>query len=257
MNKDDHTLIINRSKDYWFEDGNIILQVQQTQFCLSKSILALHSPVFRQMFSVPSRLPLDEPLSKECPIVVLRDESQDWEHLLGVIFPKDSSFARPPSRPTRSSIWRENSGYSILPSAFYHLIDYPEGIHDHNLVKLDNIQDRAACLRAYIEILRSFNNAPLKLEWLSANSGISWVGCTSKLRCSSERKELLMALLPNTDFVVAVLGGWNRTWDEKMCESCVGEAKEVFEAARNIFWEKLPSYFGLDDWEALQMMNLE
>ncbi|KAJ6584609.1 hypothetical protein B0H19DRAFT_1105736 [Mycena capillaripes] len=76
-----------RSTEYWFDDGNIILQVESTQFRLTKSMLAMHSSVFRDMFAVP--LPPDEPTVENCPIVVLPgDTSQDWVQLLGVMYPK-------------------------------------------------------------------------------------------------------------------------------------------------------------------------
>ncbi|KAJ7457648.1 hypothetical protein B0H11DRAFT_1818297 [Mycena galericulata] len=78
---------IVRSEEYWFDDGNIILQVESTQFRLTKSMLAMHSSVFRDMFTVP--LPADEPTIENCPVVVLPgDSSQDWTLLLGSIYPK-------------------------------------------------------------------------------------------------------------------------------------------------------------------------
>ncbi|KAJ7175358.1 hypothetical protein C8R46DRAFT_1188832 [Mycena filopes] len=76
-----------RSEDYWFDDGNIILQVETTQFRLVKSILSMHSSVFRDMFTMP--LPKDEPRTENCPVVVLSgDTVQDWVLFLGVLFPR-------------------------------------------------------------------------------------------------------------------------------------------------------------------------
>ncbi|KAJ7246362.1 hypothetical protein C8J57DRAFT_1476047 [Mycena rebaudengoi] len=78
---------IIRSTDHWFDDGNIILQIQSTQFRLYKGILSLHSSVFRDMFSIP--LPPDEPMIEGCPMVTLSgDTVQDWTHLLSVMHPK-------------------------------------------------------------------------------------------------------------------------------------------------------------------------
>ncbi|KAJ7037762.1 hypothetical protein C8F04DRAFT_952250, partial [Mycena alexandri] len=42
-----------RSSEYWFGGGDIILQVESTQFRLFKSILSKHSSVFRDMFTIP------------------------------------------------------------------------------------------------------------------------------------------------------------------------------------------------------------
>ncbi|KAJ7465250.1 hypothetical protein FB451DRAFT_432988 [Mycena latifolia] len=75
-----------RSEEYWFDDGNVILQVESTQFRLTKSILSLHSTVFRDMFMVP--LPADEPTIENCPVVILTgDTPEDWTHLLGAMYP--------------------------------------------------------------------------------------------------------------------------------------------------------------------------
>ncbi|KAJ7725317.1 hypothetical protein B0H16DRAFT_1384313 [Mycena metata] len=83
----DDTPLLVRSDDYWFHDGNIILQVQFTQFRLTESLLAMHSSVFRDMFSVP--LPSDEATVEDCPVVVLRgDREEDWILFLGVLYPK-------------------------------------------------------------------------------------------------------------------------------------------------------------------------
>ncbi|KAF7299329.1 BTB domain-containing protein [Mycena indigotica] len=85
---EDRRSMVIRSKDFWFDDGNVVLHVQSMQFRLSKSVLAMHSPVFRDMFSLP--LPLEEPLVERCPVVVLfGDTSEDWEYLLRAIFPKE------------------------------------------------------------------------------------------------------------------------------------------------------------------------
>ncbi|KAF7299328.1 BTB domain-containing protein [Mycena indigotica] len=310
--EDDHPLIIHRSNDYWFEDGNVILQVQQTQFRLSKSILSMHSPIFRDMFSLS--LPENEPLCEGCPVVVLPgDASEDWEHLLGVIFPKDCFAFGDPHVDQVSAIlrlskkydlagfrkhcverlkaefptkllqfdnviksWtnicvndddgpkacvqvvnlaRELGLYSILPTAFYNLIHYSEGIHGDSLVMMTDKEDRRVSLEAYIKMVRSYTNTPLK--WLAPKSGISWDACTSPSRCSSERKEILIELLSQSDKVASILRVWNNQWDTRMCEGCVTKAQEVFETARKDCWEKLPSYFGLEDWETLQKMDFE
>nr|GAT43810.1 predicted protein [Mycena chlorophos] len=52
---------VGRSNKYWFNDGSVILQVESThvQFRVSKGVLAMHSPVFRDMFSLPP--PSNEP----------------------------------------------------------------------------------------------------------------------------------------------------------------------------------------------------
>ncbi|KAJ7037774.1 hypothetical protein C8F04DRAFT_952254, partial [Mycena alexandri] len=76
-----------RSAEYWFDDGNIILQVESTQFRLAKSTFSMHLSVFRDMFTLP--LPANEPTIENCPVVVLPgDTAEDWTLFLGAIFPK-------------------------------------------------------------------------------------------------------------------------------------------------------------------------
>ncbi|KAJ7037829.1 hypothetical protein C8F04DRAFT_1393493 [Mycena alexandri] len=90
-----------RSTEYWFHDGSIILQVESTQFRLAESMLAMHSSVFRDMFTVP--LPADEPTIENCPVVVLQgDTVQDWVLFLGVLYPKGGAHGRPPRRDASS-----------------------------------------------------------------------------------------------------------------------------------------------------------
>ncbi|KAJ7163063.1 hypothetical protein C8R46DRAFT_333753 [Mycena filopes] len=85
---------LTRSTEYWFEDGNIILQVESTQFRLFKGVLSKHSSVFRDMFTMP--LPADEPTIEGCPIVVLSgDTVQDWTLSLSVLFPELYSAENP------------------------------------------------------------------------------------------------------------------------------------------------------------------
>ncbi|KAJ7175364.1 hypothetical protein C8R46DRAFT_890768 [Mycena filopes] len=81
-----------RSAEYWFDDGNIILQVEFTQFRLLKSQLSMHSSVFRDMFTVP--LPADEPTIEGCPVVVLSgDTAQDWAVLLAEMYPSRLAYS--------------------------------------------------------------------------------------------------------------------------------------------------------------------
>ncbi|KAJ7698472.1 hypothetical protein B0H16DRAFT_1396489 [Mycena metata] len=88
---------VTRSAEYWFDDGNIILQIESTQFRVAKSVLSMHSSVFRDMFSLPP-FPADpdEPTVEGCPVVVLPgDTARDWVFLLGAIYPPGFSVEVP------------------------------------------------------------------------------------------------------------------------------------------------------------------
>ncbi|KAF7370412.1 BTB domain-containing protein [Mycena sanguinolenta] len=69
----------------WFDDGNVVLQAENTQFRVHWSVLALHSSVFRDMRGLPK--PLDEPNVDGCPIVKLPDDRAiDVEYLLDALY---------------------------------------------------------------------------------------------------------------------------------------------------------------------------
>lgn len=73
---------IKHSEDIWFEDGNVVLQVDRTQFRVHRSILSRHSSVFADMFALPQ--PNDTSDWVEgCPVVIMSgDEAEDWEMVL-------------------------------------------------------------------------------------------------------------------------------------------------------------------------------
>ncbi|KAJ7188799.1 hypothetical protein C8R46DRAFT_934918 [Mycena filopes] len=100
-----------RSTEYWFDDGNIILQVESSQFRIAKSVLSRDSSVFRDLFTLP--LPADEPTIEGCPIVVLSgDTAQDWTLFWGVIYPK-SYLGEPPRLSLLSAMLRLSKKYDF------------------------------------------------------------------------------------------------------------------------------------------------
>src|ERR1700734_3586787 len=76
----------SRSTDYWFDDGNVVLQVESTLFRVHRSILSMHSEVFRGMFSVPQPVAVDGDLVDNCPVVQLPDRAVDWTHVLKAFY---------------------------------------------------------------------------------------------------------------------------------------------------------------------------
>ncbi|KDR70693.1 hypothetical protein GALMADRAFT_254733 [Galerina marginata CBS 339.88] len=74
---------ITRSQ-FWFEDGSIVIEAEQTQFCVHRTILTGHSKFFGDMFSVPQ--PDGEVLVEGCHVVRVSDTAEDWENFLTVIY---------------------------------------------------------------------------------------------------------------------------------------------------------------------------
>ncbi|KAM5544908.1 hypothetical protein V8D89_001806 [Ganoderma adspersum] len=66
---------IQRDSTIWFEDGNIVAIAQNTAFRFHKGVLALHSQVFRDLFSFDG-----------CPVVHVTDTSYDFRELLRELY---------------------------------------------------------------------------------------------------------------------------------------------------------------------------
>jgi hypothetical protein len=71
----------------WLEDGNIVLQAENTQFRVHKSILTAHSDVFRDMFMMPQPPITSGDMVDGCSIVVMPDSAGDIGALLNAMLP--------------------------------------------------------------------------------------------------------------------------------------------------------------------------
>jgi len=72
---------------FWFDDGNVILQAENTQFRVHRSLMSLHSNVFKDMFSMPQ--PTDTMTMRSvdgCPVITLFDKASDLEYILSIFY---------------------------------------------------------------------------------------------------------------------------------------------------------------------------
>jgi hypothetical protein len=67
----------------WFEDGNIILETEQTQFRVYRGILSRYSVVFKDMFDLSG--PDGEGDVEGCPVVHLSDNAEELQHVLNAL----------------------------------------------------------------------------------------------------------------------------------------------------------------------------
>ncbi|KAJ3513920.1 hypothetical protein NLJ89_g2689 [Agrocybe chaxingu] len=77
---------IIRSENFWLDDGNIILQAENTQFRVHKSMLARQSTIFKDMFSIPQPTKPLDPVIEGCPVVALSDKTSDVECMLSIFY---------------------------------------------------------------------------------------------------------------------------------------------------------------------------
>ncbi|KZP06058.1 hypothetical protein FIBSPDRAFT_842475 [Athelia psychrophila] len=74
---------ISKHSEPWFEDGNIILETEHTQFKVYKGILAANSSVFGDMFAF-NQGDVDQ-MEDNCPIVQLYDRADDLRVVLNTL----------------------------------------------------------------------------------------------------------------------------------------------------------------------------
>lgn len=89
--------LIKRDEEFWFDDGNIVLIARNIEFKVFKSILAKHSPFFKDMFSLPPPIlagispgssQVTSTVVDACPVVHLSDSPEDFRHVLRVCMPE-------------------------------------------------------------------------------------------------------------------------------------------------------------------------
>ncbi|KAF7966722.1 hypothetical protein HWV62_37289 [Athelia sp. TMB] len=59
--------------DIWFEDGNIVIQAERTQFKVYRGVLVEHSSVLKDMFLVPQPPSGGKGSVEGCPVVQVSD----------------------------------------------------------------------------------------------------------------------------------------------------------------------------------------
>ncbi|KAJ7712949.1 hypothetical protein B0H16DRAFT_1743733 [Mycena metata] len=98
---------VQRSPDFWFEDGTIVLQADNVLYRVYRGFLASRSAVFRDMFSTPQ--PADEPLIEGCPVVQLHDTAEELALFLKALLPSN-----PPTAFNTSPVCNLSELVSVL-----------------------------------------------------------------------------------------------------------------------------------------------
>lgn len=66
-----------RHPHLWFEDGNVVLVAETTGFRVYRGLLARHSEIFHDMFSMPQPEQTAEDTYEGCPVVRMADDTAD------------------------------------------------------------------------------------------------------------------------------------------------------------------------------------
>ncbi|KAF9522445.1 hypothetical protein CPB83DRAFT_899627 [Crepidotus variabilis] len=76
-----------RHPEFWLYDGSVVLAVEKTLFRVHQTILANHSEVFADLFTIPQ--PDGEFMIDGCHIVQLYDDENDFSDLLKAVYRPD------------------------------------------------------------------------------------------------------------------------------------------------------------------------
>ncbi|PPQ99775.1 hypothetical protein CVT24_009677 [Panaeolus cyanescens] len=83
---------ITRHPRFYFPDGNVIFQIENTLFRVHRYFFQRDSPVFEGMFSLPPPLgEIPEGESEDRPIHLTGVSAKDFEKFLSILYPKDFS----------------------------------------------------------------------------------------------------------------------------------------------------------------------
>ncbi|KAF7964590.1 hypothetical protein HWV62_5375 [Athelia sp. TMB] len=82
--------------EIWFEDGNVILQAENTQFKVHRGMLARNSSIFNDMFSVPQPPMPEEESVEGCVVIHLPDSAHDLEIVLRALIERGFAPSREP-----------------------------------------------------------------------------------------------------------------------------------------------------------------
>ncbi|KAG5350367.1 hypothetical protein C0989_011323 [Termitomyces sp. Mn162] len=72
--------------DYWYDDGSVIIIVEETAFRVHKSILSQHSDVFADLFTIPEPAARESESLEGCSVVHLQDDLHDFTQVIKAIY---------------------------------------------------------------------------------------------------------------------------------------------------------------------------
>ncbi|KAI0832373.1 hypothetical protein BC628DRAFT_1528243 [Trametes gibbosa] len=118
---------VERHHEYFFTDGNVVLQIEDTQYKLHRSLLEKHSPIFRELFTIPQPEGSTEGCTEDNPIFLSGIQADDFTRFLGLLYP-----------PTLGScnVTTANEWLSVLDQADRWQVD---SLREHAVAQLNSM----------------------------------------------------------------------------------------------------------------------
>ncbi|KAJ6514475.1 hypothetical protein C8R47DRAFT_1206820 [Mycena vitilis] len=159
-----------RAEGLWFADCGLIIQAENTLFRVSRDILAIQSPIFQGMVSLPA--PREQDIMDGCPFVRLPDSAEDIAAFLRAIFYYDffEPFPAPTTFPVLSSVLRMSHKYEVdtlRKRALLHL----SSAHPTTLHEWDHLQSAVPSWKS--ELGNEDQN--LAIVALAGQVGATWI----------------------------------------------------------------------------------
>nr|GAT56158.1 predicted protein [Mycena chlorophos] len=268
---------ITRSK-IWYKDGSVVLQASSTQFRVHFGVLAEHSTVFKNIWTM-TPLSCDvfseaisfsyvaalvrlgrkyaftallkegvQRILEDCPSTlaqfdVLKDKPPHilWYH--GLEF-------------DILALCQEMEIRTVLPYVYYRILAYPReewvmgSKRPSGTIAMLSRENLRVCLLGDYLVTRTQLQPDYTLGWLLSPPTPS---CRTSTKCMQDRcatHRWLMRVEPD-----AVCGLLPRTalddWIARQCEACKKELKPLLQSGREKAWTDLPSFFELPPWNEL------
>lgn len=85
-------------------DGNIVIEAENCQFRVHKSILARNSAVFADVFALPEASEAAVRVVEGCQVVEMSDKAEEWTHVLKALYERGYVPVISPSRDDLDAI---------------------------------------------------------------------------------------------------------------------------------------------------------
>ncbi|KAI0686100.1 hypothetical protein C8T65DRAFT_154055 [Cerioporus squamosus] len=93
MNQQKGTPSRKRDDEFWFDDGTIVLVIQDTEFRVYRGLLQDRFPMFKELLSLPQPAicNTEDQCDYQCPVVHLCDYARDWRNVFRLYMPRSDT----------------------------------------------------------------------------------------------------------------------------------------------------------------------